>query len=75
VSSERPRGSLKQAASLISITIGASWAPRVISQSQPCASAGACVCLPRLVLISQPGFIGDAPVGGQEWASFRRRVE
>jgi hypothetical protein len=73
VSSERRSGSLNQAASLISITTCASWAPRVISQSQPCASPPVRVCLPRLALIFQLGFIGDAPVEGQEWASFRRR--
>jgi hypothetical protein len=70
----RRSGSLNQAASLISITTRASWVPRVISQSQPCASPPVRVCLPRLALISQPEFIGDAPDAAQipAWPSFQR---
>jgi hypothetical protein len=53
VSSGRRRGSLDQAVPLISITTCATCAPRVISQSQPCASTPARTCLPRFALISQ----------------------
>jgi hypothetical protein len=53
VSSGRPRGSLDHAVPLISITTCATCAPRVISQSQPCASAPVRAYLPRFALISQ----------------------
>src|SRR5512132_775875 len=49
----RLRGSLDQAVPLISITIRATWSPRVISQSQPRASTAVSACLPRFALISQ----------------------
>jgi hypothetical protein len=53
VSSWTLKGSLDQAVPLISITIRATWSPRVISQTQPRASLPVCTCLPRFVLISQ----------------------
>jgi hypothetical protein len=53
VSSGRRRGSLDQAVPLISITTCATCAPRVISQSQPCASTPGRPYLPRFALISQ----------------------
>ena len=53
VSSGRRRGSLDQAVPLISITTCATSAPRVISQSQPCASTPGRPYLPRFALISQ----------------------
>ena len=54
VSAGRPSGSLDQAVALISITICATSAPRVISQRQPRASPSVRACLPRFVLICQP---------------------